>query len=428
MYKKSEEYKVNLHDVFEEISSVRNAPMINWRFEDSGSKSADYYNEAYSCIELFSDYTSSIGYDYKQNPWYGYIDQNNSFADITELRNDLCRLSEMLTFLTRVKSEISEKYGISFNDITGAVSVCKVMEAINCTKGVSPAFFTKGAANSITPLIETLDVISKRTAEYKASIDCFYEEGVYEQLNGVSANCFIASYSNILKRIFSKNYKSVIKQLKLLKKNRERVTFKDASDILLKLDEYRNGIKAFDYNKTDLLYYLDGNCDCISFSSNQLLPLSRAISKAEADRVSFERFSQLSKEEFYERILESKNYSRAISDSISECIGSVNSLSRKFDGSALDIHHSKIVSLKERTDSCLRNIDKLDNYIHFRDVLTKLRSMKLLGFVDSVIASGIEPALFADCFKVQPEPDFYRDSDGDYDKRIYGIRRRVLIY
>ena len=74
-----------------------------------------------SCsFEQYADYIPSIGYDYRKNPWYGYINQDTSYQSKNEVKGDLSAVSQFLQVLIPLQQEISEKYKIQCTSVEDA--------------------------------------------------------------------------------------------------------------------------------------------------------------------------------------------------------------------------------------------------------------------------------------------------------------------
>ena len=76
--------------------------------------------ETVSLLEQYVDYIPSIGYDYRKNPWYGYINQDTSYQSKNEVKGDLSAVSQFLQVLIPLQQEISEKYKIQCTSVEDA--------------------------------------------------------------------------------------------------------------------------------------------------------------------------------------------------------------------------------------------------------------------------------------------------------------------
>lgn len=72
-----------------------------------------------------------------------------------------------------------------------------------------------------------------------------------------------------------------------------------------------------------------------------------------------------------------------------------------FDQSILDIYVAPCILTLARLTSCLDEMDKLDNWCHFRNLLSKLDDQQALPYVDTAIGQNIEPKHIVGAFQKQ---------------------------
>lgn len=66
----------SLYQLYESYAAVCSMPDIEYNIPRLSSKGEAYLAETVSLLEQYVDYIPSIGYDYRKNPWYGYINQD----------------------------------------------------------------------------------------------------------------------------------------------------------------------------------------------------------------------------------------------------------------------------------------------------------------------------------------------------------------
>lgn len=63
--------------------------MLNLLFKKSKLRVKLYINKAEIALTHYIEYVSSVGYDYHQNFWYGYVDLDSSYQSTAQLKSDL---------------------------------------------------------------------------------------------------------------------------------------------------------------------------------------------------------------------------------------------------------------------------------------------------------------------------------------------------
>lgn len=110
----------SLYQLYESYAAFRSMPDVEYPIPQLSSKGEEYLTETVSLLEEYVDYIPSIGYDYRKNPWYGYINQDTSYQSKNEVKSDLSIVSQFLQILIPLQQEISEKYGIQCANIEDA--------------------------------------------------------------------------------------------------------------------------------------------------------------------------------------------------------------------------------------------------------------------------------------------------------------------
>lgn len=61
------------YQLYESYAAFRSTPDVEFPIPQLASKGESYLIETAALLEQYADYIPSIGYDYRKNPWYGYI-------------------------------------------------------------------------------------------------------------------------------------------------------------------------------------------------------------------------------------------------------------------------------------------------------------------------------------------------------------------
>lgn len=113
--------KKSLYELYEAFSLVRSAPDVEWALSRLTKKGEEYLTEAVRLLEQYVEYIPSVGYNYKNNPWYGYINRDTSYQAKTDVKNNLTSAVQLIQILQPILTEISEKYGIPCSNIEQAL-------------------------------------------------------------------------------------------------------------------------------------------------------------------------------------------------------------------------------------------------------------------------------------------------------------------
>ena len=110
----------SLYQLYESYAAFRSTPDVEYSIPQLSSKGEAYLTETAALLEQYADYIPSIGYDYRKNPWYGYINQDTSYQSKNEVKSDFSAVSQFLRTLIPLQQEISEKYEIQCASVEDA--------------------------------------------------------------------------------------------------------------------------------------------------------------------------------------------------------------------------------------------------------------------------------------------------------------------
>ena len=120
LHKQRPTIEKSLYQLYESYAAFRSMPDVEWAIPELKSKGESYLTEASSLLEQYVDFIPSVGYDYRKNPWYGYINQDTSYQAKSEVKNNFSSAVLFLQALLPLQQEVSEKYGINCASIADA--------------------------------------------------------------------------------------------------------------------------------------------------------------------------------------------------------------------------------------------------------------------------------------------------------------------
>ena len=110
----------SLYQLYEAYAALRSTPEVEWNVPQLTAKGESYLTEAAALLEQYVDYIPTVGYDYRKNPWYGYINQDTSYQAKSSVKNSIATGIQFLQSLIPLIREISDRYGINCTTIEDA--------------------------------------------------------------------------------------------------------------------------------------------------------------------------------------------------------------------------------------------------------------------------------------------------------------------
>ena len=76
----------SIYQLNEALAALHIVPDIGWEIPQLESRGEEFLIDASSLLEQYVNYIPLVGYDYKKNPWFGYIRQDTSYQAKSELK------------------------------------------------------------------------------------------------------------------------------------------------------------------------------------------------------------------------------------------------------------------------------------------------------------------------------------------------------
>ena len=390
----------SLYDLYESYAPFIDVPDIEWVIPDITSKGNTYLTEVVSLLDEYVNYEASIGYDYKKNPWYGYINQDISYQTRIKIKNNLSKIIEFLENLSSKTRAISEQYKITCNSITDTQNWIEFFKFASESQLITPSLLEKKNFDVAYASIEKLKDLSSDILTCKNIIDSVFNEKIYE-LNGKDYHeKLVQQFSTKISRIFNKDYKNIKDTLHLCKKGRKSISYSDSVILTERLAYYQQ--KADEYKEIEAIVKNDfgpiykGIYTDWENLSEQMNTLKNTFNSVHSfgnfiNSDSFSKEDNIFKDNLENLDMCFNNISEETIDYIYHC----------FDTSVFNIKASDINLTSFRLKECLKNFDMLDNWCHFRNLLSELNDYQIIPFLEKIINQNIESKFIVDAFKKQ---------------------------
>lgn len=169
-------------------------------------------------MEQYVEYIPSIGYDYRRNPWYGYINQDTSYQSKTEVKSDFSVVSQFLQTLIPLQREISEKYGVQCANIDDAYNWNIFLVCCNI-KLITSSLLNRAHFDAVNSALHELQTLSEDLLASRSVLSAVFDDDVY-RLDGAEYHKKLTKqFSGTFSRLFNDEYKQLIVSLRSCKKD-----------------------------------------------------------------------------------------------------------------------------------------------------------------------------------------------------------------
>lgn len=390
----------SLYELYETHAALHAMPDVQWAIPRLSSKGTAYLEETTSLLEQYAEYVPSIGYDYKKNPWYGYINQDATYQAKAELQNNFSAATQLLSKLIPLQKELSEKYEIHCASLSDAHLWNSFFKFAATSQLITPAFLNKKRFDKAREALLALQAQSASILAHRAALDALFDADIYK-LDG--ATCYkklTKQFSGTFSRLFNGEYKQLIASLRLCKKDGRKPSYDEAVSAAEQLCSYQTQSKKYTEAEAAIKAFLGKAYAGVESDWNYINEQMDSLETLFSHGISFGELQHCgdfaSKQAAFAK--DSENLESVFTTCDTETL---NRISQCFDTAILDVYAAPCTSVLERLNGCLGEMDKLDNWHHFRNLLSALNDKQVVPFIDAAISQNTETKYIAGAFQKQ---------------------------
>lgn len=404
LHKTREVINKSLYQLYDAYAACRQAPDIKVTISDLEKKGDDFINIANNQLARFVDYIPSIGYQYKNNPWYGYVNQDTSYKAREDMKLCLSEVVGILPDYIELQASINGKYGIICNTLDITTPYQSFFSLAKESDILTPTFLK---TNTCTYLFEKLSEMARLSAEIvsiRNRVNALYDGEIYKIDAADAYKRLTRQYTNGFGRLFDSGYKKLIADIRLNKKDGKKPSYKAATDLMNDLSIFHAKLQEFSQIEAPIRSELgkayigiDSDWQTILNQVSRLNDLLRlGISFGKLEKYTITDY-QNCRNDFY-------NIAQKLSELRATCRQNIELLVRSFDKNIFDVVKTDFSAALTKLNNCLTEFDKIDNWCGFNSLLHELNNNQLLEYLDAAIDNNVP----SDMIVMGYQRNFYR--------------------
>ena len=390
----------SLYQMYETFSVLSTAPDMEWIIPNITEKSEGYLSETVLLLEQYADFVPSVGYDYKKNPWYGYINPDISLQEKAQVKEDIEKLTEFLRILIPVLEQITERYQIPPLALKKVQIWYDFFRFASSSQVITSSLLQETNFKTVYAAINDLENLSKDALLSRQKIEMICDDDVYK-INGAEYHKKLTEqFEGLFSRLFNSEYKQLIKDLRAHKQDKKKPSYDEAvvlteqlADCQQKIENFEKASEPFKtmvgpaYKGLQTEWpYIREQMDMLKFLIETDVPFGEVMPDAD--------FNQ--EIEFLAMCVDK------LGQVFSSCdVSAMEHISKCFKKDVLDIEKSSCEYILKKCDSCLNEIDHLDNWCRFRDLLSQLDEKQVIPYINKAIEQNFDFQLLAEAFQKQ---------------------------
>lgn len=400
LHEKQPVIEKSLYQLYESYATFRSMPDVEYSIPQLPSKGKSYLTETTSLLEQYVDYMPSIGYDYRNNPWYGYINKKTSYQSKSEVKRNLSVVSSFLQTLIPLQREFLKKYGIQCSSIRDAYIWDIFFGFAASSKLITPALLNRECFEIANSTLRELEVQSVDILASYSTLNAVFDDDVYK-LNGTEYHKKLTKqFGEVFSRLFNAEYKQLIADLRLCKRDGKKLSYNEAVIMTESLAYYQQ--KRAEFRKTELPIkaFLGKAYKGVETEWDYVISQMETLEKIYSNGIAFgmlENYKEFASEkktfaDYYHRIKKAFN----VCDSTT-----LKQTASYFDRTIFDIYTIPCELGLERLINCLNEMDQLDNWCHFGNLLSEMGDHQVLSYVNVSVDQDIESKYIVGAFQKQ---------------------------
>ena len=390
----------SLYQLYESYASFRSTPDVEYSIPQLSSKGEAYLTETASLLEQYVDYIPSIGYDYRKNPWYGYINQDTSYQSKNEVKSDLSAVSHFLQILIPLQQEISGRYGIQCTSIEDAHIWNSFFGFAATSKLITPSLLNREHFDTVDSALRALKGRSADIIAARSVLSAVFDDDVYKLDGAEYHKKLTKQFNGTFSRLFNAEYKQLITSLRLCKKDGKKPSYDEAVTLTERLAYYQQKSLEFVEAEAPIKAFLGEAYHGVETEWDYVTEQMSAMEEIFSSSIAFGALEHY--DDFIAERSTFTDYHQKLDEAFAIC--STDTFKRAdgyFDQAILNIHSAPCTLVLERLTACLNEMDKLDNWCHFRSLFSKLDDKQIVLYVNAVIGQNIEPKHIVGAFQKQ---------------------------
>ncbi|MBQ2476590.1 MAG: DUF4011 domain-containing protein, partial [Desulfovibrio sp.] len=210
------------------LAAVRAAPDLRSIVPDISSKGAAYLAELTALLGQYADYTQTVGTDYTQNAWYGYRQEGLSYEEKAALQGALCALAAALRELIPFCKNFSNSYGLTCENLADCRNWEEAFALLARSDTVSCGLLQKEKFDTAAAAAGQAAQMAEKLGTLKGQLEAEFEPGIFQKDGRNWNNRLKKQFSSLLSRLFSKDYKAILTDLRLESRSGRKFSYEEA--------------------------------------------------------------------------------------------------------------------------------------------------------------------------------------------------------
>ena len=201
-------------------------------------------------------------------------------------------------------------------------------------------------------------------------------------------------------RLFNTEYRKLINNLRLCKKDGKKPSYNEAITLTERLSYYQQKNLEFFEAEKPIKVFLGEVYHGVETEWDYVAEQMSELETIFSNNITFGALEQ------YDNFVTERDifldYHQKLEKTFASCrADALNRVDEYFDSAILNVHVTPCILMQTKLTNCLNELDKLDNWCHFRNLLSKLNDEQVILYVNVAIDQNINPRHIVSVFLKQ---------------------------
>lgn len=389
LHKKRDVINKSLYQLYDAYAANRNAPDVRVFIKNIDQKGDEYLKNALSLLEQYVAFVPSVGYQYRHNPWYGYINQDTSYQMRENIKTCLENMIAVSKKYIELQKIIALNYGIDCNTLNQTQLWDNFFTLASESQILTPSFLKQSACAYLLEKLQEMENLGTEIVRQRDEINRQYDDDIYRLDADDAYKKLTRVYTNCIGRFFNSEYRKLIADIKLNSKNGKKPSYQEAVDLINNLNIYHEKMRNFEAIESPLKSSLGSAYKGVDSDWTIILNQIAKLKELFDSGASFSKLEMFTNVDYEEHKSDFAVIAKQLGELREKCNNAVELLSKSFDSDIFDIKNSSFEELLSKFKACINEFDKLDNWCRFESLLNKLKSQEITEYIDATIEANV---------------------------------------
>ncbi len=233
----------------------------------------------------------------------------------------------------------------------------------------------------------------------KERLDKVFELEIYAKDGRNWHNKLKKQYSSFFSRLFSKDYKTVVTELRLASRSGKKFAYEEAVEQTGVLRDYQQSLADFGERERQLEGMLGAAYKGVASDWRHIQEELGCLEALYGRGLAFVSLASMDGTAFAGEKQSFASYAERLSSLRASYSGSVAVLEGSFDTAVFDLSHSALPAVLAKCESCFAEMGKIDNWVRFTRLLRGLEEKGAAPYIAQVIADKVPAQLIVDAYR-----------------------------